>query len=205
MGMRRIIGSKSERAGGLARSQTRRDVAEQLERMNADFADCVAETVDRFEAARWKVDREGLVQSRYKLGSLGTAFVRNQPALTSERALSFPDLRSRTGKLLVSGIRHEVGTPAQYHRLVRPSRCRSALIAGFGLWRVTRPQRRNRPYPRPQTRNHAEAPVLRSQGEHRPRLSGGERVEGRLQYRRTPLSSFLSGHKRGGLPSPCNQ
>jgi len=49
MGMRRIIGSKSERAGGLARSQTRRDVAEQLERMNADFADCVAETVDRFE------------------------------------------------------------------------------------------------------------------------------------------------------------
>jgi hypothetical protein len=24
-------------------------VAEQLERMNADFADCVAETVDRFE------------------------------------------------------------------------------------------------------------------------------------------------------------
>ena len=49
VGMRRIIGSKSERAGGLARSQTRRDVAEQLERMNADFADCVAETVDRFE------------------------------------------------------------------------------------------------------------------------------------------------------------
>ena len=80
--------------------------------MNADFADCVAETVDRFEAARWKVDREGLVQSRYKLGSLGTAFVRTQPALTSERALSFPGLLSRTGKSLLSGIRHEVGTPA---------------------------------------------------------------------------------------------
>jgi hypothetical protein len=35
-----------------------------------------------------------------------------------------------------------------------------------------------------------KAPVARSQGEHRLRQSGGERAEGRLEHRRTPLSNL---------------